>query len=99
MGLREDGRAGKLLPEDARLGKTSDSICSLKTAWLHALDKCVIDSPLSGVILPFLIGTGNRPFERAPQRRRCFDGEANSPHACDRERTAGRAATARPIGG
>jgi hypothetical protein len=29
----------------------------------------------------FLIGTGSPPFERAPQRRRCFDGEANSPHA------------------
>ena len=28
-----------------------------------------------------LIGTGGPPFERAPQRRRCFDGEANAPHA------------------
>ena len=81
MGLREDGGAGKLLPEDPRVGQATGPIFSLNEALLHALDSCVIDSALSGVILPFLIGTGNRPFEPAPQRRRCFNGEANSPHA------------------
>ena len=54
MSLRKDGKAGKLLPEDRRLGETSDPICSLNEAWLHALDNCVIDSPLSGVILPLM---------------------------------------------
>ena len=54
MSLREDGEAGKLLPEDPRLRETSDPICSLNEAWVYTLDNCVIDSPLSGVILPLM---------------------------------------------
>ena len=54
MGLGDDGEVSKLPPGDPRLGQTTGPISSLNEAWLHTLDKCVIDSPLSGVILPLM---------------------------------------------
>jgi hypothetical protein len=54
MGLREDGEAGKLSPGDRQLGQAIGPICSLNEAWLHALNKCVIDIPLSEGILPLM---------------------------------------------
>jgi hypothetical protein len=54
MGLREDGEAGRLLPGDLQLGQASGPICSLNEAWFHALNKCVIDTPLSESILPLM---------------------------------------------
>ena len=54
MGLREDGEAGKLSPGDLQLGQATGSISSLNEAWLHALDKCVIDTPLSESIFPLM---------------------------------------------
>jgi len=53
MGLRDEG-VSKLPPGDPRLGQSSGPIPSLNEAWLHTLDRCVIDSPLSGVILPLM---------------------------------------------
>jgi len=52
MGLRDEGGVSKLPPGDPRLGQTTGPISSLNEAWLHTLDRCVIDSPLSEVILP-----------------------------------------------
>ena len=54
MGLRDEGGVSKLPPGDPRLGQTTGPISSLNEAWLHTLDRCVIDSPLSGVILPLM---------------------------------------------
>src|SRR6516164_7162918 len=54
MGLREDSEAGKPPRGDPCLGPGTGPICSLNEAWLHALDSCVTDSPLSGVILPLM---------------------------------------------
>ena len=54
MGLRDGGGVSKLPPGDPRLGQTTGLISSLNEAWLHTLDRCVIDSPLSGVILPLM---------------------------------------------
>ena len=54
MGLRDGGGVSKFPPGDPRLGQTTGPISSLNEAWLHTLDRCVIDSPLSGVILPLM---------------------------------------------
>ena len=54
MGLREDGEAGKISPGDLQLGQATGSICSLNEAWFHALNKCVIDTPMSESILPVM---------------------------------------------
>jgi hypothetical protein len=52
--LRYNREASKLPAEDPRLGQTNSSISSLDEAWIHTLDRCVIDSPLSQVILPLM---------------------------------------------
>jgi hypothetical protein len=52
MGLRDDGEVNKLPPGYPRLGQTTGANSSLNEAWFHTLDRCVIDSPLSEVILP-----------------------------------------------
>jgi hypothetical protein len=41
-------------PGDPRLGQTTGPISSLNEAWFHTLDRCVIDSPLSEIILPLM---------------------------------------------
>ena len=54
MGLRDEGEVSKLPSGDPRLGQTTGPISSLNEAWFHTLDRCVIDSPLSAVILPLM---------------------------------------------
>jgi hypothetical protein len=54
MGLREDGEAGKPTPENPRFRQANGPICSLNEAWFDALDRCVIDMPLSDTILPLM---------------------------------------------
>jgi hypothetical protein len=62
MGLREDGEAAKLSPRDVQLGQANGPICSLNEAWLHALNRCVIDTPLGESILPFFGGAMHAVF-------------------------------------
>ena len=54
MGLRKDDEAGKISPGDLQLGQANGPICSLNEAWSRALDRCVLDNPLSPVILPLM---------------------------------------------
>jgi len=54
MGLPDDGEVGKLSPADPHLEQATGAICSLNEAWFHALDRCVVDTPLSEVILPLM---------------------------------------------
>ena len=52
--MREDGKVNKLpLGDPCRL-QTNGPISSLNEAWFHTLDTCVIDSPLSELILPLM---------------------------------------------
>jgi hypothetical protein len=43
------GRGG-----DSPVEQTTGPICSLSEAWLHSLDKCVVDTSLSELILPLM---------------------------------------------
>jgi hypothetical protein len=54
MGLCNDGEVSKLPPGDSRFGQTTGPISSLSEAWLHSLDKCVVDTPLSELIFPLM---------------------------------------------
>jgi hypothetical protein len=54
MGLGDDGEVSKFRPGDPRRERTTGPISSLNEAWFHTLDRCVIDSPLSEVILPLM---------------------------------------------
>ena len=54
MSPRDDGETSKLPPGDPRRGQTTGPISSLNEAWFHTLDSCVVDSPLSEVILPLM---------------------------------------------
>ena len=54
MSLQDDDEKGKLPPGDPRLEQTVDPISSLNEAWFHTLDSCVVDSPLTAVILPLM---------------------------------------------
>jgi len=54
MDLSDDRAMGEFAPADPRLEQATGAICSLDEAWSHALDVCVIDSPLSEVILPLM---------------------------------------------
>jgi hypothetical protein len=54
MGLRDDGEVSKFQPGDPRLGQTASPISSLNEAWVHTLDRCVVDTPLSEIILPLM---------------------------------------------
>jgi hypothetical protein len=54
MGLREDDEKSKLPSADPWLGQTTGPISSLNEAWFRTLDTCVIDSPISEVILPLM---------------------------------------------
>ena len=54
MSPRDDGETSKLPPGDPRRGQTTGPISSLNEAWFHTLDSCVVDGPLSEVILPLM---------------------------------------------
>jgi hypothetical protein len=54
MSLRDDGETSKLPHGDPRLAQTTGPISSLNEAWFHTIDSCVVDGPLSEVILPLL---------------------------------------------
>jgi hypothetical protein len=54
MDVRDDGEVSKLSLGDLRLPQTAAPISSLNEAWLRALDKCPIDSPLSETIFPLM---------------------------------------------
>ena len=54
MTPRDEDEKSKLPSGDARLGQITSPISSLHEAWFHTLDSCVIDSPLSEVILPLM---------------------------------------------
>jgi hypothetical protein len=54
MDLRDHGAVNKLPPGDPRLGQTTGPISSLNEAWFQTLDSCVVDGPLSEVILPLM---------------------------------------------
>ena len=54
MSLRDDDETSKLPPGDPRRGQTTGPISSLNEAWFHTLDSCVVDGPLSEVILPLM---------------------------------------------
>jgi hypothetical protein len=43
-----------LPPGDLRPAETSDPISSLNDAWFHTLDRCVVNFPMSEVILPLM---------------------------------------------
>jgi hypothetical protein len=54
MGLRGEGEVSRPTPADLRLEQTISPLSSLNEAWFHTLDRCVIDTPLSEVILPLM---------------------------------------------
>ena len=54
MGLHDDREMSRLPPGDPGSTQTAGPISSLNEAWFHTLDMCVIDSPLSEVILPLM---------------------------------------------
>ena len=54
MDARDDGEVSKLSLCDLRLPQATAPISSLNEAWLHALDKCAIDTPLSETIFPLM---------------------------------------------
>ena len=54
MDLRDDGKVSRQPHGDPRLGQITGATSSLSEAWVHTLDRCVIDTPLSEVILPLM---------------------------------------------
>jgi hypothetical protein len=54
MDLGNDGEVNKLPHGNPHLGKTPGLISSLNEAWLHTLESCVVDTPLSEVIFPLM---------------------------------------------
>ena len=54
MGLPDYGKAGKVPPRDPRFDTQAAPARSLNEAWLDALDRCAVDTPLSEVILPLM---------------------------------------------
>jgi hypothetical protein len=54
MGLHDDGEPDRLPPPNPRIGLATSPIRSLNEAWFEALDRCVIDTPLRGLILPLM---------------------------------------------
>jgi hypothetical protein len=54
MDARDDGEVSKLSLGDSPRRQAAAAISSLNEAWLNALDNCVIDNPLSRVILPLM---------------------------------------------
>ena len=54
MTMREDDKVNDLPPGDPCRPQTDGPISSLNEAWFHVLDRCVINLPLSEVILPLM---------------------------------------------
>ena len=54
MDLRNNGEASNLPAEEPPLGQTNSSTSSLNEGWIHTLDRCVINGPVSQVILPLM---------------------------------------------
>jgi hypothetical protein len=54
MDARDDGEVSKLSPGGFPHGQAAAPFSPLNEAWLHALDKCAIDTPLSETILPLM---------------------------------------------
>ena len=54
MDARDDGEVSKLSLGDSPRGQAAAPISSLNEAWLHALDKCAIDTPLSETVFPLM---------------------------------------------
>jgi hypothetical protein len=54
MDARDDGEVSKLSPGGSPRGQAAAPISSLTEAWLHSLDRCVIDTPLSETVLPLM---------------------------------------------
>jgi hypothetical protein len=54
MDLHDDGEVSRLPHQASRSGKITGSIYSLNEAWVHTLDRCVIEPPLSEVIVPLM---------------------------------------------
>ena len=54
MGLPDYDKAGKVPPRDPRFDKGSAPVRSLNEAWLDALDRCAVDTPLSEVVFPLM---------------------------------------------
>jgi hypothetical protein len=54
MGPYDEHEKSNLPCGDPRLRQTAGLISSLHEAWFHTLDTCVIDSPISEVILPLM---------------------------------------------
>ena len=54
MRLHDEDENGKLRSGHPGFGQTIGPISSLNEAWLHTLDSCVIDRPLSEIILPLM---------------------------------------------
>jgi hypothetical protein len=54
MDAREDGEVSKPSLGDPRLRQATAAISSLNEAWLRALDRCLMDTPLSETILPLM---------------------------------------------
>ena len=52
--MHEDGEVNRLPPGDHCRPQTNGPISSLSEAWVHVLDRCVINLPLSEVILPLM---------------------------------------------
>jgi hypothetical protein len=54
MDARDDGEVSKPSPWGSRRRQAAASISSLSEAWLRALDRCVIATPLSETVLPLM---------------------------------------------
>jgi hypothetical protein len=54
MSMRKGERVNKPSPGDLRQPQTGGPISSLNEAWFHVLDRCVIEFPLSEIILPLM---------------------------------------------
>jgi hypothetical protein len=48
------GEVNELPPGDPRRAEANGPILSLNEAWLHTLDRCVVNFPLNDVILPLM---------------------------------------------
>jgi len=52
MSVHDSDRVNKLPPRDPHRARSKTPISSLNDAWLHTLDSCAVNFPLSDVILP-----------------------------------------------
>src|SRR5215471_16102506 len=52
MSIHDSDRVNKLPPRDPHRARSNTRISSLNDAWLHTLDSCAVNFPLSDVILP-----------------------------------------------